>query len=278
MLAAAPGAAMSAESSQTSDSAILPSHIDSLRARDGDDVVTALNARVASLERQLRDQPRSKITPRMLTVIGSVIAAVIPLTTAIDGYLKWRADLAVTGQQQLHAARMDSLKTVLSVQLPELERESRLRLLLAMLEPGDAIHAWAAAELSRVEKTVKLLEDEKAAAQNEREVWEQKAADVAAKIEAKQGTSLAELVRGLNAPSAVPNSEANDGFASGSAAGSGAKPAGPDARKLPGRVAPAAALKLTPEALEYQQAKRMSEAATTKLNARARRLFGTDLY
>jgi hypothetical protein len=205
---------------------------------------------------------------------------VIPLTTAIDGYVKWRADLAVTAQQQLHAARMDSLKTVLSAQLPELERESRLRLLLAMLEPGDAIHAWAAGELGRVEKTVKQLEDEKAAAQQERDAWEQKAANAAAKIEAKPGTSLSDLLHGSN-PAALgpaPNGLTPDEFGNTPAAGSGTKPASSNPKKAPGKNGPEAALKLTPEALEYQQAKRMSDAAATKVNARARRLIGADYY
>jgi hypothetical protein len=276
MLAAASGAGMSVESHQASDTTSVPSHIESLGERDDDEAIPALSARIGVLERQLRDQPRSKITPRMLTVIGSVIAAVIPLTTAIDGYLKWRADLAVTAQQQLHAARMDSLKTVLSAQLPELERESRLRLLLAMLEPDDAIHAWAAAELSRVEKTVKVLEDEKAAAQQEREAWEQKAAEAAAKIEAKQGTTLAELIRGLNPPALAP-AEPGDDFGTSAAAMSGVKP-GSNGKKPPGKLAPELALKLPPEALEYRQAKRMSEAAETKVNVRARRLLGADFY
>jgi hypothetical protein len=269
---------MSAEISPATDTAIAHSHIEALRRPQDDNVVAALNARVEALETQLREQRPGVITPKMLTVIGSVIAAVIPLTTAIDGYVKWRADLAVAAQQQIHAARMDSLKTVLSAQLPELERESRLRLLIAMLEPGDAIHAWAAGELGRVEKTVKQLEDEKAAAQQERDAWEKKAADAAAKIEAKQGTSLSDLSRGLNPAGAAPSGIVPDEFANMAAAGSGTKPAGSGAKKLPGKSGTEAALKLTPEALEYQQAKRMSDAATTKVNARARRLLGADFY
>jgi hypothetical protein len=266
MLSRVLGAAMSAESGHSSETSIGQSHIESLRGRDDLAVVAGLSARITALEAQLRDQPKSvRITPRMLTVIGSVIAAVIPLTTAVDGYLKWRADLAVTAQQQLHAARMDSLKTVLSAQLPELERESRLRLLLAMLEPQDAIHAWAASELGRVEKTVQQLEGEKAAALKEREAWEQKAADAAAKLEAKQGTSLAELVRGLS-----PAEPGLNDFGDPTAVAS-AKPS----LKNP-RAGAQAQLKLSPEALEYSQAKRMSDAATTKVNARARRLLGSD--
>src|SRR4051812_6040428 len=196
---------MSAESSQTHETAVVHSHIESLRGPEEGSAVATLAARIDALESQLREQEKpAKITAKTLAVVGSVLAAVIPLTTAIDGYLKWRADLAVAEQQQLHAARMDSLKTVLSAQLPELERESRLRLLLAMLEPGDAIHAWAASELGRVENTVKQLQDEKASALQQRETWEKKAADAAAKIEAKQGASLADLVRGLSTEPVPP--------------------------------------------------------------------------
>jgi hypothetical protein len=256
---------MSAEMSQASEAASVQSHIEALRKPD--DLLTSLRARIDLLEAQQREQHKPpKITAKTLTVLGSIIAAVIPLTTAIDGYLKWRADLAVTAQQQVHSARMDSLKTVLSAQLPELERESRLRLLLAMLEPGDAIHEWAAGELGRVEKTVKLLEDEKSAALREREAWEQKAADAAAKIDAKQGSSLSELLRGTAGVALVPADEFS--------AALGGKPA----PKTPGKVGPQASVQLTPEALEYQQAKRMSDVATDKANARARRLAGSDFY
>lgn len=240
------------------------SHIEELRRRDDEPALLALQMRLDTLEKQLREQPKApKITARSLTVVGTIIAAVIPLTTAIDGYLKWRADLALAAQQQLHTARMDSLKTVLSAQLPELERESRLRLLLAMLEPGDAIHEWAAGELGRVEKSVKQLQDEKAALLQERDAWETKAAEAASKIEAKQGTSLADLVRGLAPPLDTP----------AVAAAPSVKP--PLNRPKAAAEAP---LKLSPEALEYQNAKRMSEVTESKLNARTRRLQGTDIF
>jgi hypothetical protein len=39
-----------------------------------------------------------------------------------------------------------------------------------------------------------------------------------------------------------------------------------------------AQLKLAPEALEYQNAKRMSEVTESKLNARTRQLQGSDLF
>ena len=248
---------MSAQTSEVTETAQLHSHIEALRA---DEIIASMRQRIEALEAQQRKVPPSLLSAKTLAVVGSVIAAVIPLTTAIDGYLKWRADLAVSAQQQLHAARMDSLKTVLSAQLPELERESRLRLLLAMLEPTDAIHAWAAGELGRVEKTVKQLEDEKVAALEERETWEQRAADAAAKLQSKQGTSLSDLLR------LQFGSEAADPRSGVSVPAPAVKP------KLGAPVAP----KLAPEALEYQQAKRMSDVAATKANARARRLTGAD--
>jgi hypothetical protein len=260
----AEGAAMSAESSQATETAPVESHIEALRKPE--ELLLALGARIEALEAQVREPKPSWLSPKTVAVIGSMIAALIPLTTAIDGYLKWRADLAVAAQQQLHATRMDSLKTVLSAQLPELERESRLRLLIAMLEPDDAIYKWAVGELGRVEKTVQQLQEEKAAALQEREAWEQKAASAAAKIQTKPGTDLSELLRGLPleeprpaAPEPTPN-------------------AAPAVRppKLPraSEVSP----KLAPEALEYRQAKIMSEAAASKANVRSRRLTGQDLY
>ena len=102
-----------------------------------------------------------------------------------------------------------------------------------MLEPGDSIYEWAAGELGRVEKTVKKLEDEKSVALQEREAWEQKAADAAAKIEAKQGASLSDLLRASSGLTLAPSEDP-------SAAPSGRPPA-----KKPGK--PETALKATPE-------------------------------
>lgn len=255
---------MSVESSQATETGPVHSRIEALRASD--DVIASLRARIETLEAQQRDARPSLLSPKLVAVVGSIVAAVIPLTTAIDGYLKWRADLAVSAQQQLHAARMDSLKTVLSAQLPELERESRLRLLLAMLEPSDAIHAWAEGELGRVEKTVQQLEEEKVAALQEREAWEAKAADAAAKLTVK-GSNLPEVLSGLEL-SGVHDEEP--------AAASGPTPPPEPAAKPPKAVT--ATAKLAPEVVEYQKAKRMSDAATNKANARARRLTGSNAY
>jgi hypothetical protein len=261
---------MSGES-QATETAPVASHIEALRKPE--EHLIALSARIEALEAQLRERNAAWISPKTIAVVGSMIAAIIPLTTAIDGYLKWRADLAVSAQQQLHAARMDSLKTVLSAQLPELERESRLRLLIAMLEPGDAIHEWAAGELGRVEKTVKQLEDEKAAALKQREAWEEKAASAAAKIQTKPGTDLSELLRGLPLEGASVAAPAAVG-ATDTPTPNAAQPAKPPKFPKSSEVAP----KLVPEAVEYRQAKIMSEAATKQANARARRLTGADLY
>ena len=86
------GGNMSAESS-AAQSATIESHIEELRGRDDDTALTGLQTRIETLERQLREQPKPvRISAKTITVVGSLIAAVIPLTTAIDGWLKWRAD------------------------------------------------------------------------------------------------------------------------------------------------------------------------------------------
>lgn len=252
---------MSGESSQATEPAPVHSRIEGLRASD--DVIAALRARIEALEAQQRQSRPSLLSPKLVAVVGSLVAAVIPLTTAIDGYLKWRADLAVAAQQQLHAARMDSLKTVLSAQLPELERESRLRLLLAMLEPNDAIHAWAEGELGRVVKTVKQLEDEKVAALQEREAWEARAADAAAKLSVKGSDLPPEVLSSLQL---------------GDVGEAEPPPTPPPAPAAKPPKAVTATAKLAPEVIEYQKAKRMSDVATSKANARARRLTGANAY
>jgi hypothetical protein len=117
------------------------------------DLVESLRERVAALERQQATPARAAWKP--LSMLAGIIAAVIPLTTAIDGYLKWRADLDIATQQQRHAARMDSLKTVMSANMALLERESRLHLLDVIVDENDPIHAWVRDELVRVQGDIK---------------------------------------------------------------------------------------------------------------------------
>lgn len=231
----------------------LESHIGALRQRDE---AGALEARLAALEARLVPERPAVITVKTIAIIGSLIAALIPLTTAIDGYLKWRKDLAVAQQQQAHAARMDTLKTVLSAQLPEIERESRLRLLVSMIETGDPIHRWAEDELVRVEKTVAQLTTQQQAELQEVQRWTEKATAAAVAVEAAGGRLPADASDD-EAPSQVTPRE------------SGALGSSP-------RVRPPAMASATTEGArkEYLTAKRMTEAAAFKANATTKRLTG----
>ena len=117
----------------------------------------ALERRVAALERAPRAEPWWR-NPKMVTVIASLLAAFIPLTTAVDGYFKGRSSLALAAEQQRHAMRMDYMKTALDPQAPEIQRQSRLRLLIAILDTDDPVREWARAELGVVNQTVQQLE------------------------------------------------------------------------------------------------------------------------
>jgi hypothetical protein len=119
----------------------------------------ALEQRVAALERAPRVDRMDPWwrNPKMVTVIASLLAVFIPLTTAVDGYFKGQSSLALAAEQQRHAMRMDYMKTALDPQAPEIERQSRLRLLIAILDADDPVRAWARAELGVVNQNVEEL-------------------------------------------------------------------------------------------------------------------------
>jgi len=188
----------------------------------------------------------------------------IPLTTAIDGYLKWRTDLAVVQQQQAHTMRMDTLKTVLSAQLPEIERESRLRLLVEMIEADDPIHGWAKGELTRVEKTVARLTTQQQAELQEVHRWTEKAAAAAVAIEVAGGNVPASAPAPAEPSDVEEPAEATPGVA-----------ATERPRVRPRTSVPPSATTQTAQR-EYLTAKRMTEAAALKANATTRRLTGTE--
>jgi hypothetical protein len=117
----------------------------------------ALEQRVAALEAAPKAEPWWR-NPRTVTVIASLLAAFIPLTTAVDGYFKGRSSLALAAEQQRHAMRMDYMKTALDPQAPEIQRQSRLRLLIAILDADDPVREWARSELGVVNQNVAQLQ------------------------------------------------------------------------------------------------------------------------
>jgi hypothetical protein len=117
----------------------------------------ALERRIAALESAPREEPWWR-NPRTVTVIASLLAAFIPVTTAVDGYFKGKSSLALATEQQRHAVRMDYMNTALDPQAPEMERLSRLRLLVAILDTDDPVLASALAELGVVNQSVEKLE------------------------------------------------------------------------------------------------------------------------
>jgi hypothetical protein len=128
---------------------------------------------------------------KTVTLVGSIFAVIIPVTTAIQGYVKGQSDLRLASQQQAHATRMDYLRATLEA-TAEKDRQSRLRMLVALVGPDDALHEWASGELARVEKEVAELES-----QMKNDVEQYRAKHAQAEQSAKQ---IAVLEQRENAP------------------------------------------------------------------------------
>jgi hypothetical protein len=88
------------------------SHIAELRDRQP--AAVSLDQRLAAIERRLAEQRPAWSSTKALAILGSVIAAVVPATTAIDGYLKWRSDLAVSAEDPQSALALGSAAAALS--------------------------------------------------------------------------------------------------------------------------------------------------------------------
>ena len=116
----------------------------------------ALERRIEALEHAPREEPWWR-NPKTVTFIAGLLAAFIPLTTAVDGYFKGKSSLALAAEQQRHAMRMDYMKTALDPQAPEIQRQSRLRLLVAILDADDPARGWAQSELGAVNDNVNQL-------------------------------------------------------------------------------------------------------------------------
>lgn len=137
---------------------------------DEDSELTALKARVAALEERLEERRKDEPwwrSARTVTLIASLLAAFVPLTSALEAYFKGQSDLALASEQQRHAMRMDYMRTALDPAAPEMQRQSRLRLLMAILPGDDPVRDWAAAELDMVNSAVKQLKQELQTAQQQ---------------------------------------------------------------------------------------------------------------
>lgn len=124
----------------------------------------ALAERIEKLEARGHAVSTSWLNAKMIALIASLVATVVPGTTALQAWFKHESDLALAEQQQNHAMRMDYVKTVLSSEVAERDREARLRLLVAILDPNDPLSRWANNELAAVKGRIVDLENEVASA------------------------------------------------------------------------------------------------------------------
>jgi hypothetical protein len=163
---------------------------------DGFENATLLT-RVERLEAQRPVPSQSWLSPKVIALLASLVAAVVPATTALQTWLKNRSDLALSKQQQDHAMRMDYVKTVLSSEATEQDRESRLRLLIAILDPEDRLTDWARNELDATKARIEDLEQQVKAATEEALAAKEKQSEAEKKLTELQEThSPAEIAPG----------------------------------------------------------------------------------
>jgi hypothetical protein len=171
---------------------------DQIRPARPERSLDALEQRIAALEQRVPKEEPWWRNPKTVTVIASLLAAFVPITTAVDGYFKSKSDLELATQQQRHAMRMDYMKTALDPEAPEMQRQSRLRLLIAILDSDDPVRTWAQSELNVVngnveelKTTLKNTQNELAQAQAEELKAKQDLSALESKVQQNQAQSMA---------------------------------------------------------------------------------------
>ena len=86
---------------------------------------------------------------RIITVLGSLLAAVMPVTTFVGGYMNRQTELELNAQQQRHQIRMDYLDRALNPNLAEAEREKVFSLLAVVTDQPD-LQKWAIQQQSNL--------------------------------------------------------------------------------------------------------------------------------
>jgi hypothetical protein len=92
--------------------------------------------------------------PTTITILAALLAAVPPITTAVQGWFQSRSQLELTRSKQAHEIRQKYLDRVLS----EAENRRVLQFLVAV-EDDEKLKAWAQAELKSTEQRIKTKQE-----------------------------------------------------------------------------------------------------------------------
>lgn len=127
-----------------------------------------IDERVAAIEAALVARAEARSSPpwwrdaKTVTILGGFLAAVIPLMTAIDGWLKNVRDAQHAVIEQQDKIRQTYLDRVLKPGITEIEQQRIFRL-LSRLKSDPELQAWAQAEFETASRKVDDLEHEKTA-------------------------------------------------------------------------------------------------------------------
>ena len=127
------------------------------RQLDLEEKLVALEERLAASSG--RDRPWWR-SPKAVTTLGAIIAAVIPLNTAIQGWWSSYRDLQTKQLNQSHEVRRAYIDRVLE---PQLGAENRKLIfeILAEFDDEPALQSWATKNLTKEEDRLQALQQER---------------------------------------------------------------------------------------------------------------------
>ena len=141
---------------------------------------------------------------KMIAFLAALLAAVVPITTAIQAWFKQESDIMLARQQQDHLMRMDYVKTIISTDVTERDREARLRLLVALLEPNDRLAVWAQNELAMVKDKIAKLETDVSTATAEAREAQQREREAQRQLSELQARAAATATSSAQRPGSTP--------------------------------------------------------------------------
>ena len=105
---------------------------------------------------------------KVVTALGALIAAAMPVTTLVSGFIQRGTELQLNAQKQSHKIRMDYINRALSPNMAEADRELIFGL-FAEMEDQPALQRWGktrqkslVSKISALEQKLKIKEEQEA--------------------------------------------------------------------------------------------------------------------
>lgn len=108
---------------------------------------------------------------KIVTFLGTIAAAALPVTTFVGGYVQKETELALNAQKQSHEIRMDYINRALTPNMTEVEKELVFALFVEM-EDQPALQRWGEKHHASLISKIKQLENRLQQNENEKIIQE----------------------------------------------------------------------------------------------------------